>query len=191
MGPIRARRSAGSARLRPPGLGPKTPEPDLGGQPTRYHPELEANMTSDPTQKASHRILMALDDSAASQATVEYAAQMVAGRPDHYVHLVHVLPPMPEASVGEAREKGRVIMTGMKDRLHAAGLDDDHVDTGFLLVPPDTSMVEGLLDLARDQSCTTIAVGRSSLPWHRELLHHHPADELVKKAHGFTLWVVE
>ena len=51
--------------------------------------------------------------------------------------------------------------------------------------------MDGLIDLARDQRCSTIVVGRSSLPWYQEIFHHHPADEMVSKARGFTLWVVE
>jgi hypothetical protein len=34
-------------------------------------------------------------------------------------------------------------------------------------------------------------VGRNALPWHRELFHHHLADELVRKAENCTVWVVE
>lgn len=144
------------------------------------------------------RILMAVDDSPASEKALEYVARMVTGRPEHYVHLVHVLPPVASASMGgegpsEAaqRDRARELLERMGARLREAGLADGHVDSGYLAVRSDTSMVEGLLDTARDQSCSTIVVGRSALPRVRELFHSHPADELVRKAQGFTLWIVE
>ena len=144
------------------------------------------------------RILMAVDDSPASEKALEYVTRMVTGRPDHYVHLVHVLPPVASGSMGGAEleeaaqhDKARELLSRMSERLGQAGLGEGHVDSGYLAVRSDTSMVEGLLDTARDQSCSTIVVGRSALPRVRELFHSHPADELVRKAQGFTLWIVE
>jgi len=69
-------------------------------------------------------------------------------------------------------------------QLVAAGQREEHVDTGVLLIPAMGEFAEGLLDVARDQQCGTIFVGRNSPSWLREAFHHHPADELVKKAHG-------
>jgi K+-sensing histidine kinase KdpD len=131
------------------------------------------------------RILVAVDDSAASERAVEYVAEMVRGRPGHYVHLVHVL------HGGEDTAAARALLERLRGRLQAVGLAEDRVDSGALSVRPDVSMVEGLLDTARDRSCGTIVMGRNSLPRHRELLHRHPADELVRAAGGFTLWIVE
>jgi len=131
------------------------------------------------------RILLAVDDSSASERSVEYVAEMVQGRPGHYVHLVHVL------TGSESTETARTLLERLRTRLLGAGLAEDHVDTGALTMRPDVSMVEGLLDTARDQSCSTIVMGRNSLPRHRELFHRHPADELVRAAAGFTLWIVE
>lgn len=139
------------------------------------------------------RILMAVDDSPASEKALAYVARMVTGRPDHYVHLVHVLPPRTSGNANaKVRDEGtRELLAAMSARLHAAGLAEDHVDTGTLTVGHDASLVEGLLDAARDQSCSTLVVGRNSLSPLRELFHGHPADQLVRTARGFTLWIVE
>lgn len=134
------------------------------------------------------RILLAVDESPASERAVAYVAEMSAGRPEQYVHLVHVTAPGEPASETEASKQ---LLSAMQAQLVAAGIQDDHVDKGMLTVPNQEDFVDALLDAARDQSCDTIVVGRTSLPWYREAFHHHPADELVRRAKGFTLWVVE
>jgi K+-sensing histidine kinase KdpD len=134
---------------------------------------------------SDERILVAVDGSPASERAVEYVAQMVQARPDHYVHLVHVL------TGDEDIDDARALLERLRGRLQAAGLAGDRVDGGALTVRSDVSMIEGLLDTARDQSCGTVVMGRNSLPRHRELFHSHPADELVRAAAGFTLWIVE
>jgi len=131
------------------------------------------------------RILVAVDGSPASERAVEYVAEWIRGRPGHYVHLVHVL------AGDEDMDQARTLLERLSGLLQAVGLDAERVDTGALTVRPDVSMVEGLLDTARDASCGTIVMGRNSLPRHRELFHRHPADELVREASGFTLWIVE
>jgi len=140
----------------------------------------------------SERILLAVDASRASARAIEYVAAMVAGIDSPYLHLVHVLPPAAAGADAESEQAAaRELLDSMKQQLVTAGLDPEHVDAGVLSLPSMTDFAEGLLDVARDQKCSTVVVGRTSLPWFREAFHHHPADELVKKAHGFTLWIVE
>jgi K+-sensing histidine kinase KdpD len=131
------------------------------------------------------RILLAVDDTEASARAVEYVAEVIGGRPDSFVHLIHVL--QGEEEVAGARD----LLEALRAQLVASGIADDHVDAGTLSVPAKDDLVEGLLEAARDQECSTIAVGRSSLKWFREAFHDHHADELVKRARGFTVWVVE
>jgi len=139
-----------------------------------------------------------VDDSAASARSVEYVSTLIAGRSDEYVHLIHVLPPESEPSARDessaprgGEDDARNLLGTMREQLTDAGMQADHVDTGVLTVPAKGDFVDGLLDLARDQQCSTIVVGRSSLPWFQEPFHHHPADALIKRAQGFTVWVVE
>lgn len=137
----------------------------------------------------SDRILMAVDDSPASRRALDYVAESTAGRPDTYVHLVHVLPA--KGGGEEGRASSHELLEGMRGRLISSGLSGEHVDTGTLSAPAESALIDGLIDLGTDQSCSTIVVGRNSLPWYRELFHAHPADQLVRKAQGFTVWVVE
>ena len=52
-------------------------------------------------------------------------------------------------------------------------------------------LVNDILQAGRKDGCSTIVVGRESFSWLKEMFHHHVADELVRKAHGLTIWVVE
>lgn len=152
-----------------------------------------------------HRVLVAVDGSDASAREIEYVVDVIGHRHGTYLHLVHVLPPVktpagaalgPDASApgggaGRAEARARELLGRLKDRVRSLGVHSDHVDTGVLAIDHESGLVDGLLEAARDQGCRTIVVGRNSLPWYRELLHHHPADELVKRAAGFAVWVVE
>jgi K+-sensing histidine kinase KdpD len=48
-----------------------------------------------------------------------------------------------------------------------------------------------ILDVARQQACGTIVVGRASFSWWQEVFKEHIADKLVTKSQGLTLWVVQ
>jgi len=142
---------------------------------------------------------MAVDGTAASEHAVDYVAEMVGWQaPDRYLHLVHVLPPAPEPTevgegptAAEGEEEARALLLALRRRLTDRGVRPEQVDVGVLLLRQDLTMVEGLLDTANARDCSTVIVGRNSLPWYREVFHHHPADELVRKAHGFAVWIVE
>jgi nucleotide-binding universal stress UspA family protein len=41
------------------------------------------------------------------------------------------------------------------------------------------------------RKCDTVVIGRKSLSWLRELIDGDPAEELVRRGKGFTIWVVE
>jgi len=150
-----------------------------------------------------HRILLAVDDTVASNRALEYLAEWVRGRPVT-VFLVHVLrDATSEAAPGsglEARAKERLerdrqaaqpVVIRAVETLKQIGLDPGSIDDRLLYVSQDESTVDGLLRLARELSVDTLVAGRNALPWHRELFHHHLADELVEKAAGLALWVVE
>ena len=142
------------------------------------------------------RILMAIDDTPASQAAVDYAATLMSSTKGIHLHLVHVEPlgmrhlNPEDKAYREAQERSRVLLDRMSERLVAAGVDPELVDTGFLAIPSETPLQEALLGTARDQECTTIALGRNALPWYKESLHAHPVDDLVHNPHGFSIWVV-
>jgi nucleotide-binding universal stress UspA family protein len=61
--------------------------------------------------------------------------------------------------------------------------------TGQLVNHED--LTDDILKVAEKNACQTIVVGRSSFPWFKEMFHRHLADNLVTKAIGVTIWVVE
>lgn len=137
-----------------------------------------------------HRMLLALDGSDASAKEVEYVAGMVSKREDLYLHLAHVLPPATIAESEGASESARATLERLREQLAEGGVPPERIDFGTIQGGTESTLAEALLDAARDQECDTIVVGRHSLPWHRELFHQHPADELVRRARDVAVWVV-
>lgn len=142
------------------------------------------------------RILMAIDDTPASEAAVDYAANLMGSSGGIHLHLVHVEPlgtrqMNPEdKAYREAHDRSKALLERMSERMTAAGVDPERIDTGFLAMRTETPLQEAIVEAARDQQCTTIALGRNALPWYRESVHTHPVDGLVHDPHGFSIWVV-
>ncbi len=145
----------------------------------------------------SETFLIAVDASPASEKALDYVARLTANLAGAEYHLVHVVSAADPArlAVGapadEPHAEERRLLESLRERLVAGGVASERVDLGLLSHEPETSLVDGLIDLARERDCTTLVVGRNSLTWLREKLHHHPADELVKRATGHTVWIVE
>ena len=150
-----------------------------------------------------NNILFAVDDSPATDKAIDYLADWLNGRPAT-VHVVHVLPhtPAPKKKGAEkptraerwlamSREDAQGTLMKAVERLKERGMDPGSVEDRFLYVHSDFTAADGLLDAAREQSCETVVLGRNALSWSRELFHHHIADELIRKAEGYTVWVVE
>ncbi len=166
-----------------------------------------------PTQQ---RLLIAVDESTASERAVSYVGPLAAGRPELFVRLLHVLPPVPREMVERrdtddevaarewAREqeerrvawlrdeqrKAAPLLASLRERAVELGVDADRVDTQCFAPMPDETVAEGVLDMAREHHFQTLVVGREALPWYRELAQHHVGYELVRNAPGFTVWVV-
>ena len=163
-----------------------------------------------------HGILVAVDDSAATKQTLRYVARMMAGRSDVGIRLLHLLPPVPpdllehggaenpdvehvlDKELREARdawikarqEDAEPLLDNARSIL-AADFPRDAVTTECRPSVDGVAVARDCIEAAADSGCRTIAIGRDSLPWHREFLHTHACDELVKHAKGVTVWVVE
>lgn len=163
-----------------------------------------------------HGILIAVDGSDAAEHTLRYVGRMMAGRSDVGVRLLHLLPPVPpdllehggsedptterdlNRRVRQARDewieatkkKAQPILEHAKEVL-AASLPRDAVTTECRASVDQVAIARDCIEAASDSGCGTIAIGRESMPWHREIFHTHACDELVKHAKGVTVWVVE
>ena len=164
-----------------------------------------------------HHLLVAIDDSDASQRAVAYVGDTIDGHAGFSIYLFHVLPPFPpellefggsenpqeeEALtqqlredqakwIAQAKEAARPLFENAKAVLqqHHVAPHKIHCETSASVHRPN--VVRALLEAAHDYHCRTIVVGRNAFPSFQEMFHAHIGEELVQKSQGFTIWVVE
>jgi nucleotide-binding universal stress UspA family protein len=155
------------------------------------------------------KLLIVVDESAATQKALRYVAQMVAGRTNVGVCLAHSLVAQPRQLVEfRGEEKGR--LRAYKSRwissddmteqrtlaranavLRQGGLDRGAIEAHFCFLIDGTQATQEILKLARARGCDTVVLGRKSLSWLGQLIHGDPAEDLVRRGKGFTIWIVE
>lgn len=162
-------------------------------------------------------ILLALDNSKTSKRVVKYAAEMIGGRRNFTVRLLHILDPVPprlrefrgsedpamekkldheldvkwEEWTKEAKKTAQPIFDTARSALMRAGVEHNAIRTEFWLPVNREDFVSDVLKVGQSNDCRTIVVGRRSFTGLKRIFHHQLADELVRKAKGFTVWVVE
>lgn len=163
-----------------------------------------------------NKILIAVDDSAASLKAVIYVAQMIQGRDSIHIALFHVLPPIPPRLlefggaedpqreqllsaelkaaqaewVEKAKDEARLSLKSAQTILRDHGVPQDHISTHFSESIHKPNVVRNVLEAAKQWHCGTVVVGRHRLPWVQELFHQHTGKELVEKGQEFSVWVV-
>lgn len=163
------------------------------------------------------KIMIAVEASRGSLDTVTYVSRMMGGRKDLHIRLFHVLPPVPpgllefggsedpreEASLSarlkeaqqrwldEAERSARQSLETAVTLLVDHGFAGHQVSTELSSSVHEPDIVQAIWEAARKWECGTIVVGRHTLPWLRELFSRHVGEELVRKAQGFAVWVVE
>jgi nucleotide-binding universal stress UspA family protein len=164
----------------------------------------------------NERILVAVDDSIASERAIEYVGRVLGDVTGSSFVLFHVLPPHhdSDATAGVAGTLGplapdggdlpakddlyhyaekmaRPVLERMTRILTASGVDGSRIDDLWFVAGRGDSIDHDILEQADENGCATIVVGRHALPWYREMFHAHVGDKLVKHAEGHTVWVVE
>ena len=155
------------------------------------------------------KLLVVVDESRAAKRALEYVAHMASQRRDFRICLAHALPsPPPELVEFRGAEKARlraykrrwisvVEMTEQRalDRanavLHRGGLARGAIEAHYCYLVDGSRATQEILKLAQMRKCDTVVIGRKSLSWLGELIDGDPAEELVRKGKGFTIWVVE
>jgi nucleotide-binding universal stress UspA family protein len=163
------------------------------------------------------RILLAVEDSEDSNRAVVYVATMVGKQPGVAIRLFHVLAPMSpelletpgsentaveekleedlEASQSRwlemAEQAAQPVFAKAKAILSGAGVPAEVIETQICTSTSTQDRVADILEEAQASQCSTIVVGRKSFSRLKELFRHHVGDELVQRAQGFTVWVVE
>jgi len=166
--------------------------------------------------KANKNILVAVDDSDASNRAVTYIAQIVDGRKEFKIVLFHVPASMSpqllefggaENPAHEQRAKAELsaaqaswaeeveraaqpIFARAKTRLRDAHIAEEAIKTEIFMPPGERSLDTSILEAARAHECSTVVVGREAFSWLRELFQTHVADKMIEQADDLTLWIV-
>lgn len=162
------------------------------------------------------RLLVALDDSEASERVVTYVAQTLEGQKACEIILLHVPEPMPrqflefggaedpteerrrEAGlkaaqaqwVDQVNEAIQPLFAKAQSILRAAHIPEELVRTQLAMPHVDQSLETSILEAAQANACDTVVVGRESFSWLKELLQGHVADRLLQQSRDLTLWIV-
>lgn len=163
----------------------------------------------------SKGILVAVDMSGASGRAVSYVADMLGGRLEFHVGLLHLeLPPRmlewggsedPEIEdkvsseradsyqqmEKEATERGQVLL-----QPYQGMLTDRRINVAALLVQFEEPLnpqhvTDHILKTARERDYGTVVVGRHSFSGLKRLFRHHVSEDLIRRGDGVTIWVVE
>jgi nucleotide-binding universal stress UspA family protein len=160
-----------------------------------------------PLLQTHKHLLVAVDTSEVSERALAYVGELMGGRHDMRVLLLHVPRPVPpellefggrenptEEETGEAAlqsdrtdwlERERLAAAPMLERaktqLHKAGVPKEAVDTKIVPSNPNESLGSAILEVAHQKHCGTVVVGYSAFSGFQELR---------QKAEGLAIWVV-
>ena len=137
-------------------------------------------------------ILVAVDDSAASERAVRYVADVVGARERFRVVRLDQELAEKEAAALEARRKEVApAFERARSALTEAGFADEAIEDHDRVAIDSKEVARQCLEAADEYACGTVCIGRESLPWHRELFHLHVAEALVRNGQNHTIWAVE
>lgn len=152
------------------------------------------------------KVLIALDNSPDSWRAVAYSAGIFPRLPDSEVLLLSLTPGIPSGSRQfdpaspppevHGDEDHQQELKKLRGALEAAAelLIGNGMAAGRIrqsIQPVHISLGQDIVDEAEKQGCDTIVVGRRGLSLAKKLLLGSVSSEVVQKAAGLTVWVVE
>jgi len=163
------------------------------------------------------KLLIVLDASEASRRVLQYIGQMLGGRGRVEFNLAYIAPRMPaqflESGGSELPEREVEIESELRTQQNRwMAINDTKPDRilsraratllragaraarihSCVSSPLDArTFADEVLLLARDQQCGTIVVGHRAHSWFRGLGRSHLAEQLVRSAKGYAVWVVD
>lgn len=165
---------------------------------------------------SSVKLLLVIDTTEASKRVLRYVGWLAAGRDGPELHLAYIAPHVPpellefggsERPEREERlesnlrrqQRGWMAVSDRKDwrvlraaeaTLLRAGVAAPRL-FAYVSSPLDTRRAaDEVLLLARDHRCGTVVVGHRAHSWLRGLGGIDLADELVRRAKGYAVWVI-
>lgn len=165
----------------------------------------------------TNKFLIAVEESATSLKAVSYVSQILRGRVDVHVRLLNVLPPIPPVFLefggaehpeveqrlsGELRQdQARWVETAKRqaqaslDKARAiliqSGVSPYDVSTSFSLPIHRPDVAHEILKVAQAWNCGTVVVGRHARSWITKMRSTDVGEDLIRKAQGFAIWVIE
>jgi nucleotide-binding universal stress UspA family protein len=163
------------------------------------------------------RLLVVVDESAASERAVKYVGKFVGKRRGFHICLVHILPPLPprllehggaedpakEARLSadlkseqrrwtsDAKKKLQKVLDKARAILQKAGIPTGAMQALFCEPEEGPYAAESILNMAREYRSRTVVVGRRSVSWFHELFSQELSEELLRRGKGFCVWAVE
>jgi nucleotide-binding universal stress UspA family protein len=165
---------------------------------------------------SSFKLLLVIDTTEASKRVLRYVGRLAAGHDGPELHLAyiatHVPPELLEFGGSERPEceerlesnlrrqqRGWMAVADRKDwrvlgaaeaTLQRAGVAAPHI-FAYVSSPLDArTAADEVLVLARDHRCGTVVVGHRAHSWLRGLGGGDLADQLVRRAKGYAVWVI-
>lgn len=165
----------------------------------------------------SARLLLLVDESAASKRMVGYVAGIIGRRRNFHLHLLYLMPRMPaqlletggadtpkreeevnaelhrqqEQWIASKRTAARPMLDELVAIMRKGGVSSRSIETEFTDPYEAATLDRAVLGLAAERGCHTIALGHDSHSWFREMTGGHLTEHLLRHAKGMTLWVVE
>jgi nucleotide-binding universal stress UspA family protein len=163
------------------------------------------------------KLLVVVDATEASTRVLRYVGRLAAGRGGLGLHLAYIashLPPellefggseSPEREerlesnlrrqqrgwMAVADRKARRILRAAQATLQRTGVTAARIHACVSSPLDARKAVDEVLLLARDQQCGTVVVGHRAHSWLRGLGGGDLADQLVRRAKGYAVWVID
>jgi len=150
-------------------------------------------------------VLVAVDDSPASERALAYAGTLLGRNAGARVCLLHVAGPLPADLASEhpsderrdaqaawmtrARDEARPVLESARATLTDAGVEPDAVQTRTVDAPSG-DFAGAILEAAKAAACGTVVVGRDSITWAPQLFHRHVGEGVTRQGRGLAVWIV-
>lgn len=165
---------------------------------------------------ANRKVLLAVDDSAATWKAADYVAELARTTNELSICLVHAPDPMPpelqEFRGGEDPQQQSVLEKQLKEKqnrweqdarkaavplleqaqfvLQQAGAAPERIESRILVLLHREDLTDEIIKTAHERGCDTIIMGRNSYPWLKDLLVDHLGDEISRRAKDISVKVV-
>lgn len=146
----------------------------------------------------THKFLLAVDDTPASQRELQYVADMLQNREDIKLYLLHVFPDPPpdyysqggtiSGYIQEHKEQAAEIFKHSITTL-SKKIDFQHITTKTVLAE-GRPLSRVILDKQKEYQCNTVVLGKRGISKEEEFLFGSVSNTVVRFSHNFAVWII-